>query len=699
MKYRRYLALIIAATMTIGLSACSQASSESTVSAAESAAGNAAAGKAEQASAKTVTARVDSIDGNTINVTIGELGGGAPGDGSQPAGGQSGNMQTPPEKPEGQTGTETDTASGTNNQTPPEKPEGETGAEAGTTSGTNSQSASGQTSGQTPPEMPDGQSSSGQTPPDMPGSGTGGPGGNGQTPPDLPGGGAGGPGSMTISSMFQASEETAEYTIEESVLDGIALSDIKEGTILTIELDESGNITKVSEASMDSMMGGPGSNGQGGPGGAPGGQDASSIEYTAVTTYTEDAETTGENYTSTGTDENAILVDSGANVTIDGARITRESADSTGGDTSSFYGAGAAAFVKDGTLVIKNADIDTDAKGGAGVFAYGDGTAYVEDSVIDTKESTSGGIHVAGGGTLYAWNLAVTTNGESSAAIRSDRGGGTMVVDGGSYTSNGTGSPAIYTTADITVNDADLTATNSEAICIEGLNTLRLFDCDLTGNMPDSEQNDNTWTVIVYQSMSGDSEIGTGSFNMVGGTLTSKNGGLFYTTNTESEFFISDVDITYSEDNDFFLQVTGNANQRGWGQTGSNGAQCVFTAADQEMQGTIIYDSISTLDFYMTDESTLTGAFVDDETWAGSGGDGYCNVYVGKDSTWIVTEDSEIDALYTAGTIRDELGKTVSIVGTDGTTYVSGDSAYTITVSSYSTEDKSADALTEPVYS
>jgi hypothetical protein len=199
--------------------------------------------------------------------------------------------------------------------------------------------------------------------------------------------------------------------------------------------------------------------------------------------------------------------------------------------------------------------------------------------------------------------------------------------------------------------------------------------------------------------MSGDSEIGTGSFNMVGGTLTSKNGGLFYTTNTESEIFISDVDINYSEDNDFFLQVTGNTNKRGWGQTGSNGAQCVFTAAKQEMQGAIIYDSISTLDFYMTDGSTLTGSFVDDETWAGSGGDGYCNVYVSGDSKWIVTGDSTVDALYAAGIVQDELGKTVSIVGTDGTVYVSGDSALTITVSSYSTEDRSADALTAPVYS
>ena len=66
--------------------------------------------------------------------------------------------------------------------------------------------------------------------------------------------------------------------------------------------------------------------------------------------------------------------------------------------------------------------------------------------------------------------------------------GGTMVVDGGTYTSNGIGSPAIYSTADIAVHDADLTANNSEATCIEGLNAIRLFDCDLTGNMPDDNE-------------------------------------------------------------------------------------------------------------------------------------------------------------------------------------------------------------------
>jgi hypothetical protein len=284
---------------------------------------------------------------------------------------------------------------------------------------------------------------------------------------------------------------------------------------------------------------------------------------------------------------------------------------------------------------------------------------------------------------LYAWNLDVETNGESSAAIRSDRGSGTMVVDGGTYVSNGTGSPAIYCTADITVNDATLTANNSEAICIEGLNTIRLYDCDLSGAIQDNSQNDCNWNVIVYQSMSGDSQVGNGTFIMDGGSITAKNGGMFYTTNTECTFYLSDVDITYADQNDFFLRCTGNANARGWGSTGSNGSDCTFTADNQDMEGDIVYDSISTLEFYMENGSTLKGAFVDDESCAGNGGDGYCNVYISEDSVWTVTGDSVIQNLYSEGTIVDDKGNTVTIVGNDGTVYVDGNSSYKITVENY----------------
>ena len=453
----------------------------------------------------------------------------------------------------------------------------------------------------------------------------------------------------------------------------ITLDDIKEGDVVAITLDDDGNAATITVQSMD--MGG----GQGGPGGQASGVDS----YDTVNEYSSDETVSDTSLESTGTDENAALISNGAEVTFSNDAISRTSSDSQGGDNSSFYGVGAAVLATDGTAYVKDSTVTTDSKGGAGLFAYGEGTVYVADTDITTQQDTSGGIHAAGGGKLYAWDLNVETNGESSAAIRSDRGGGTMVVDGGTYTSNGVGSPAVYCTADIAVNNAELTANGSEAVCIEGLNSLRLYNSNLTGNMSDDEQNDTTWTVILYQSMSGDSEVGNSTFQMDGGTITSKNGGLFYTTNTECTITLKDVDITYNDDNEFFLQCTGNNNQRGWGQSGANGSDCNFTADSQDMKGNVIWDSISDLDFYMINGSTLEGAFVNDESNAGNGGDGYCNVVIDKDSTWTVTGDSTITSLSNAGTITDADGKTVSIVGTDGTTYVEGDSDYTITVGSY----------------
>ena len=552
------------------------------------------------------------------------------------AGGPGGNQGEAPEKPDGDNG----------NGEAPEKPENDStegdststeDTESDKTDSSTDDSTDGKDQGEAP-EKPDGDNGNG-----------GAPGGDQNGAPD------GG----------NSQSETIE------------LSDIQEGDIVAITTDDDGNALTIKVQNTD--MGG----GQGGPGGAPGGQSQGVDSYDAANTYDSDTEVSDTSLESTGTDENAALVSSGANVTFNNVDLTRNSSDSTGGDNSSFYGVGAALLATDGNAYVKGGTVTTDAAGGAGLFAYGDGTVYAADTTIKTTQDTSGGIHAAGGGKLYAWDLNVETDGESAAAIRSDRGGGTMVVDGGTYTSNGVGSPAVYCTADIAVKDATLTANGSEAVCIEGLNSLHLFDCDLTGNMSDLSQNDSTWTVILYQSMSGDSEVGNSTFQMDGGSLTSKNGGVFYTTNTESDITLKDVDITYNNDNEYFLRCSGNNNERGWGESGNNGADCDFTAISQDMEGNVIWDTISQLDFYMTDGSNLTGAIVDDESFAGNGGDGYCNVYVSDDSTWTVTGDSTVSTLSNAGTIVDDSGKTVTVKGTDGTVYVEGDSDYTITVDKY----------------
>lgn len=680
----KYAAIVLGLALTI--SSCPVYAAENTTEATTNAENSLETETTSDSEAEenTVLGQVTAVNDDSITIAIGTQkemqAPGGDGQGQAPDG--NGDQQTPPEKPDDSNGDSSD------QQTPPEKPEGSSEEGFSENDTVSADSGNGEA-----PEAPDSNGA-----PDENGQGqpsmldlTGkeqtitvtsdtvitrqtmqGPGGNGQgQAPD----GNGAPDGQAPNGNGAPDGQAPNGSADSS--ETLSLSDLKEGDIVSVVLNDDGTAASITVQSM-------GGGNMGGGMGAPGGQSQGVDSYTAVNTYSEDTSLDGDSIESTDTDENAVLVDSGANVSIKNATITRNSEDSTGGDNSSFYGVGAAVLATDGTASVSNSTITTDAKGGAGLFAYGDGTIYAADSTITTHQDTSGGIHAAGGGTLYAWDLNVETNGESAAAIRSDRGGGTMVVDGGTYTSNGVGSPAVYCTANIAINNATLTANGSEAVCIEGLNSLHLFDCDLSGNMSDDDQNDCTWGVIVYQSMSGDSEVGNSTFQMTGGKLSTGNGGLLYTTNTECTLTLDSVDITYAPDSEFFLRCTGNNNQRGWGQTGNNGSDCLFTAINQEMQGDVVWDSISDLDFYITDNSTLTGAIVDDETYAGNGRDGYCNVYLAEGCTWTVTGDSTVSSIESEGSIVDADGKTVSIVATDGTTYVEGDSQYTITTGSYS---------------
>ena len=636
----------------------------------------------EAVQGETVEGRISSISDSKITIETRQMGNppeqggagapGAPGnsengapDNSNGTDGNSNSQNTPPEKPDGDNSNQPGGQNGGKPDGQPSnqnggKPDGQPGGRNGSKpDGQPSAQGSGQNGGSS-----DSQSSDNQTPPAAPNGNSE----NGTSENNRqPGNGADNSASTTLSI-------TSSTTVIKADGSEGSLSDLQEGIFISVTYNDSDEALTIT---ISDQKGGPN-----GMGGGPGGASAPT-SYDAVTDMTEDTTENGKTYSSTGTDENAIHVSNDASVNLSDFTVTRNSSESTGGDQSSFYGIGAGILVTDGTAELKNGTITTDAKGGAGVFSYGGGVVNISDTTITTSQDTSGGIHVAGGGTLNAKNLTVETAGESSAAIRSDRGGGTMTVNGGSYTSKGTGSPAVYCTADIDIQNARLTAEGSEAVCIEGLNSLKLTDCDLAGDMPENEQNDCLWTVILYQSMSGDSEIGNSTFDMEGGTLTSHAGGLFYTTNTESSFYLKNVAITPSASNDFFLKCTGNANKRGWGQSGANGADCEFSADTQVMEGDVIWDSISTLDFTMKNSSTLTGAFVQDESCAGNGGSGYANLTIGSGCTWTVTGDSRITSLNNSGTIIGADGKSVSIVGADGTSYVKGNSAYTITVDTY----------------
>ena len=317
------------------------------------------------------------------------------------------------------------------------------------------------------------------------------------------------------------------------------------------------------------------------------------------------------------------------------------------GDEADFYGANAAIFATNGgSLTLSEITVNTDGKHANGVFSYGEGTTVnISDSVIETTGNCSGGLMTTGGGTMNASNLLIHTTGNSSAAIRSDRGGGTVNVTGGSYTTEGTGSPVIYSTADITVSDAEMESTASQGVVVEGQNSVTLNNVNLTASNVTKNSNKSEWyqAVMIYQSMSGDADEGLASFAMNGGTLTNLNGDIFFVNNTTATIDLTGATIVNEDSEGVFLRAAA----AGWGSEGSNGGHVIMTAAQQEINGDMVVDEVSSLNLYLKESSSFTGAINTD----GAEGDVYVEIEDG--STWTLTGDSYISSLTcSAGSIN-----------------------------------------------
>jgi len=366
------------------------------------------------------------------------------------------------------------------------------------------------------------------------------------------------------------------------------------------------------------------------------GQSADSTASGASEYLTKEDITVNETISNDADGEHAIEV-SGEEAEYSNVGVTKTG--SADGDEADFYGENSAVFATEkGTLSISDSLIETNGTHANAVFSYGEGTTVnISDSVIETQGDCSGGIMTTGGGTMNAENLTINTSGRSSAAIRSDRGGGTVNVSKGYYKTTGMGSPVVYSTADITVSDAYMESTASQGIVVEGKNSVTLNNDTLIAdnNTKNSDKSDYYQAVMIYQSMSGDAAEGTSSFTASGGSITNKNGDIFFVNNTATEISLSGVEITNEDPEGVFLR----AEAAGWGNEGSNGGKVNMTASGQVISGDMLVDDISTLNLYLKDSSAFTGAINSD----GQSGDVYVEIEDG--STWTLTADSYVSGL------------------------------------------------------
>lgn len=462
------------------------------------------------------------------------------------------------------------------------------------------------------------------------------------------------------------------------------------------------------DTSGPQMEGGQAPDGQPGEGG--GGANTQSFDYTgsytgSLTASGNEVESSNETITATESDQNATLSQNGGTLTIDSDTIEK-SGDDDNGDNCNFYGLNSAVLsVGSGSLTkISNSSINATSTGSNAIFATDSATVYSYNNKITTSSDNSRGLDATYAGTIIADSMDISTQGNHSATVATDRGGGSVSLTNSTLSTAGSGSPLLYSTGDIEVDNVTGTSTGSQIVGMEGLNTMLIYNSQLSStNNAISGSDPIKNGIIIYQSTSGDADTSTGeaaTFNAVNSILstTIDSGSMFYLTNTSANIVLSQTILTFDSDNVNLLQVEGN-NSNSWGSEGSNGATVNFTGLNENLTGNISVDTISTANIYLLEATTYTGSTsITTNAVNTKATDAPITMNISSDSTWIVTQDSTVTNLNVedGATIQDAQGRTVTIIA-NGETVVSGDSDYTITVTrTYGTsfETSSANELT-----
>lgn len=412
---------------------------------------------------------------------------------------------------------------------------------------------------------------------------------------------------------------------------GAALSTLAIIPTLAAETQPNTNITVVTTTEQTKTV--PSAQGSTSPNGGPNGMapqaEVDPNTFKGTTIVIENKSIAHESMTNTTADQNAFIGKNKAVIDIENS-VFDKTGDTTSDDNSNFRGQNAVVLGIDGSQInIKGSNITSNSKGSNAVFATGENSVInVENTNIHTKSDSSRGLDATYKGTVNGKNLTITTEGAHSATLATDRGEGTITAEAAKLTTSGEGSPVIYSTGNIMVNNVNGIANNSEIGVVEGKNSITLTNSNVTG------YKDNGF--MLYQSFSGDAENGIARLKAENNTLTTHATGAFlYVNNTTAEVDLSNNAISMPNTSTL---VKAAADSR-WGKTGKNGGHLTLRTSNQELSGNIMADSISTIALDMINGSSLVGAVNTDNTAK------EVTVKLSKDSNWILTGDSYVKSL------------------------------------------------------
>ncbi|MBP3722486.1 MAG: hypothetical protein J6I62_04445, partial [Selenomonadaceae bacterium] len=326
------------------------------------------------------------------------------------------------------------------------------------------------------------------------------------------------------------------------------------------------------------------------------------------------------------TDESAIIVRGNGNLTVTGGRLNK-TGNSSNVDASNFTGQNAVVLVGDGNAVLNNIEIVSDGEGANAVFSTGKNSKItLQNGKIITKKDSSRGLDATYGGSITAMDFEISTEGAHSGAVATDRGEGSITVARGKLITRGDGSPCIYSTGNISVTDSTGEAFGSEIAVVEGKNSITLERVNLTGH----EKNG----VMLYQSFSGDADVGEATLFARDSTLTNRsNGAMFFVTNTKAVITLERVGL--NQDGNVLIKA---AKDR-WGSDGQNGGDFTFNAKNEQLKGDVLVDSLSKARMNLSQNTNWTGSLNKDNKAS------FVSLYLDGTSRLVLTADSYITEL------------------------------------------------------
>ena len=368
-------------------------------------------------------------------------------------------------------------------------------------------------------------------------------------------------------------------------------------------------------------------------------KEANPSTFTGTSVISESKTFEHQRFDNTTSDQNSFIGKNKASITINSSVFDKQG-NTTNDDNSNFRGQNAVVLVTGGSQTsIKDSNITSNSIGSNAVFATGEGSVInVENTNIHTKGDSSRGLDATYKGTVNGKNLTITTEGAHSATLATDRGEGTITAEAAKLTTSGAGSPVIYSTGNITANNVNGVANKSEIGVVEGKNSITLTNSNVTG------YHDNGF--MLYQSFSGDAESGIARLKAENNTLTTHGTGAFiYVNNTTAEADLTGNTILMPNTTTL---VKAAADSR-WGKDGENGGHLTLRASNQELNGNIVADSISTVSLDMTNGSSLVGAVNTNNTAK------EITMKLSKDSTWTLTGDSYVKSLTNEDTTNSNI--------------------------------------------